>query len=437
MQAIKSKSHLLQLPPASTIPAVVRNERNVSTQDNRISWYARPTTWFWSVIIIGAVIRLYLVLFTQGTSDVELWEENARGVYQLGLVNYYHAEPTANHPPAIFEFESLLCGAAIVTGLPFRILLRLPLAVVDAATMILLMTLLPSNRYRFLIAAAYWLNPLAIILSAYHGNTDCAVAFFLLLCVWWSARNKSQLAGMALGAGLWIKLSVILPIPAMFLFLQGWRKRLIFCLSLGIIAVIGYLPALVQDAAVVYTNVFGYRGLALQTVGGVPVWGPRVLFSFFGSPTTWLANWQTRIEYLSQTDWQIALVLALIFTWLRRSYRTVPGLCGTIAGIYAILYGFSDNWSFQYLAWALPFWFFLGPAFYIPAVLFNSGYIYSLYWFLCGNPWLGGRWNFDEHAYWPTWVMVFRNCSVAFFFVSGCALLSLAVRRGLKFRLVK
>ena len=90
--------------------------------------------------------------------------------------------------------------------------------------------------------------------------------------------------------GLWIKLSVIL-------FLQGWRKRLIFCLSLGIIAVIGYLPALVQDAAVVYTNVFGYRGLALQTVGGVPVWGPRVLFSFFGSPTNWLANWQTRIEY--------------------------------------------------------------------------------------------------------------------------------------------
>jgi len=237
--------------------------------------------------------------------------------------------------------------------------------------------------------------------------------------------------------GLWIKLSVILPIPAMFLFLQGWRKRLIFCLSLGIIAVIGYLPALVQDAAVVYTNVFGYRGLALQTVGGVPVWGPRVLFSFFGSPTNWLANWQTRIEYLSQTDWQIALVLALIFTWLRRSYRTVPGLCGTIAGIYAILYGFSDNWSFQYLAWALPFWFFLGPAFYIPAVLFNSGYIYSLYWFLCGNPWLGGRWNFDEQAYWPTWVMVFRNCSVAFFFVSGCGLLSLAVRRGLKFRLVK
>jgi hypothetical protein len=38
--------------------------------------------------------------------------------------------------------------------------------------------LLPVSRYRFVAAASYWLNPLSITFSAYHGNTDSAVGFF-------------------------------------------------------------------------------------------------------------------------------------------------------------------------------------------------------------------------------------------------------------------
>jgi hypothetical protein len=408
----------------------VQNQPEASTETIQLAWHTRPTTWFWSALAAGAAIRFYFVFFTQGTTDVDLWEENARGVHELGLIGYYHAEPTANHPPAIFEFESFLYATATATGIPFRILLRLPFALVDAGTMLLLLTIVPFHRYRFLITAAYWLTPLAIIFSAYHGNTDSAVAFFLLLCVWWLGRDNAGLAGAALGVGLWIKLSAILPAPAMLLFLQGWKKRLIFGLCLGATALLGYLPGLAQDPAVIYTNVIGYRGLALQTVGGVPVWGPRVLFSLFGSP----GNLSPAFEYFSQISWQIAIALALIFTWLRRSYRTIADLCGTIAGIYAILYGFSDNWSFQYFAWALPFWFFLGAAFYLPAILLSSGYIYSLYWLLCGNGWLLGPWNFNGHPYWPALVMAFRNLSVIFFLLSACLLLLLPLWRSLKFR---
>src|SRR5438093_7765246 len=108
-------------------------------QSSMPRWFERPTVWFWSAIAIGAAIRLYLVLFTEGTSDVELWEENARGVHQLGLISYYHAEPTANHPPLIFEVESLFYEAATMSGIPFRVLLRAPFAIVDAGTMLLLL----------------------------------------------------------------------------------------------------------------------------------------------------------------------------------------------------------------------------------------------------------------------------------------------------------
>ena len=106
---------------------------------------------------------------------------------------------------------------------------------------------------RFLAAACYWLSPAAIILSAYHGNTDSAVAFFLLLCVW-------------------------LFRPALFV-----------------------------------------------------------------------------LDY----SWQIAIVLLLILSWLRRRCRSPLEVCATIAMGYTIVYGFSDRWAFQYFAWSLPFWFFL------------------------------------------------------------------------------
>jgi hypothetical protein len=379
---------------------------------------------------------LYLVVFTQGTTDVDLWEENARGVHQLGLVGYYHAEPTANHPPFIFEVESLLSEAATTTGIPFRILLRAPFAIIDAGTMLLLLIVLPASRYRFLAAAGYWLNPLSIIFSAYHGNTDSAVAFLLLLCVFCLARNQPVIAGLSAGAGLWIKVAGVLAVPALFLFLQGWRKRIIFLASFGLAVLAGYLPALIQDPRAVYAGVFGYRGIALQTVAGIPVWGLRVLFfSLLAPPDQWPATLHLPVEFIVQNSWQIAMMSLLMVAWLRRSYRTVPELCATVAGMYLMIYGFSDNWSFQYFAWALPFWFFLGPYFFIPAILLSTAYIYSLYWFLCGNGWLQGKWDFVGHPYWPPVVIAFRNLAVLFFFLSACLFLIFATRpQPLEFR---
>ena len=68
---------------------------------------------------------------------------------------------------------------------------------------------------------------------------------------------------------------------------------------------------------------------------------------------------------------------------------------------YAILFGFSDYWAFQYFAWGLPFWFFLPRWFFIPAIVLASAYVYFLYAYLCGNLWLLGVWEFDGHPQWP------------------------------------
>ena len=399
-------------------------------------WYSRPGIWFWVIIALGAALRFYLVVFTDGTQDVDIWERHARDVRDHGLIGYYHGDPSANHPPFISEVESCLFAASDATGVPFRIFLRAPFALLDAGTCFLLLLLLGECRWRFVAAAAYWLNPLAIIFSAYHGNTDSAVAFFLVLCVWLLSKDKLLAAAIALGVSLWIKLPTVLALPALLFFIPDWRKRFQFLLVAGVVALATYVPALIQDPAIILKNVFGYRAQILHTTAGVSAWGPRVLlFSIIAPAQDWPARLHAPILFFLANGWLIAVALALAITWLRRSKRSVPELCATIAGIYIVVLTLSDGFSFQYFAWSLPFWFFFPRWFVAPAILLISGYIYFLYWHLCGNPWLLGPWDFNGHPYWPFLVVALRNaayllfCASAIWFLVSTTAQAFRVRR--------
>ncbi|MEP7015951.1 MAG: hypothetical protein ABI925_10965 [Verrucomicrobiota bacterium] len=382
--------------------------------------FTRPGIWFWSAMAIGAALRLYLVVFTQGTRDVELWVEHATNVRDQGLIGYYHVDEGANHPPFISYVEALLLRAADASGIPYRILLRAPFALIDAGTVVLLIALLGANQFRWLLAAGYWLNPLAIIFSAYHGNTDSAIPFFLLLCIWLLSKENTVGGAIAAGAGLWIKLPGILAFPALVLFIPGWRRRFLFLVIAGATAIASYVPALILDAPVVIASVFGYHGGQLHTTGYVSIWGPKVLlFSFIASPEKWPESLHAPVLFFINHSWQLALILAFLLVWMRRDRRSVPEICATIGMLYVVVYGFSDNWAFQYFAWSLPFWFFLSAWFFIPATALGTAYIYSLYWLLCDSPWLEGKWDFIGHPYWPPLVLWFRNFAVLFFFLSA------------------
>jgi hypothetical protein len=399
-------------------------------------WYSRPGIWFWGVIALGAALRFYLVVFTDGTQDVQIWERHARDVREHGLIGYYHGDPSANHPPFISEVESWLFASSDATGVPFRIFLRAPFALLDAATAFLLFSLLGACRWRFAAAGAYWLNPLSIIFSAYHGNTDSAVAFFLVLCIWLLSKDKLLAAAITFGVSLWIKLPAVLAIPALLFFIPDWRKRFQFLLIGGVVALTTYVPALVQDPAIVWKNVFGYRAQILHTTSGVPAGGPRVLlFSIIAAPQGWPEQLHPPVVFLLANGWIIAVALAVVTTWLRRSRRSVPQLCATIAGTYILVLALSDGFSFQYFAWSLPFWFFFPRWFFIPAIVLVSSYIYFLYAYLCGNPWLLGLWDFNGHPYWPFLVVALRNaayllfCAGAIWFLISTTAQAFRVRR--------
>jgi hypothetical protein len=385
---------------------------------------------FWSALVLGAALRICCVLFTNGTSDMEDWEDHAQQVVNRGLIGYYHANSFANHPPFISEVAAWILRVSVATHIPFRILFRTPFALIDAGNAWLLFLLLPQNRWRFFATACYWLSPAAILISAYHGNTDTAMAFFVLLAIWLATKQRVIGSGVTFGASLWIKLPSILTIPAFLILFRRWRLRVLFLLAAVVAAAITYCPAIVQDYKIILTNVFGYRGLVLQTATGVPLWGPSVLlFSTVAPIQAWPEQYLRPTLFVLEHSWSIAIAAIILLAWLRRNRASAQEVCATIGMAYAVLFGFSDYWAFQYFAWALPFWFFLRPWFSVPAVCLTSAYLYSLHWFFSGNPWLLGKWDFLGHPDLPWSILIIRDLSVTFFFVSACLFLIFAFRR--------
>src|SRR5262245_50081887 len=186
----------------------------------------RPGAWFWLALALGAALRIWLVAATDGTFDVAIKAVHGRSVASFGVLGTYARSEIMNHPPLMARTFAALLSLAEQSDVPFRVWLRAPLAALDLATALLLLHLLRASRWRFVAAAAYWLHPLALLLSAYHGNTDSAVACFALLSMAGAVAGRPALAGSALGLGLWVKLPALVAAPGLCLALPpGARGR--------------------------------------------------------------------------------------------------------------------------------------------------------------------------------------------------------------------
>lgn len=410
----------------STFRAWIRNAREL---EGPFAFLRDRGRWFWLLVAAGVVARGFLVIFTSGTYDVEIWESHARAVLANGVVEAYRAVPKLNHPPLACWSVAALLGLSQSTGIPFAILLRAPIATVDMGSAFLLTRLLRESPYRWLAAGLYAIHPVAIVLSAYHGNSDSSIAFFLLLAAICAVRGQAIRTGVAVGASLWIKLPGLLALPALILSFPRWRERIACGVAALVTGVTTYVPMMALDPRLLYQRVFGYRGQFVHTTAWEPIWGPLGLITPLldlggGARSFLLETGRLWFDY----DTFVVLVPVLALAWLRSDERSANGIGKTLAACYAVTYGFSTRWAFQYLAWSVPFWLLAGPVFFAGATLLAGAYLYGLYAWLCGDLLLRGPWDFVGHPYWPLALRSVRNAGVLFFMASTCVDLVRAAR---------
>ncbi len=374
--------------------------------------------WWWPALAAGAAVRVYFVCFTEGSFDVLIKARHGSMISELGLLEYYRSAEVMNHPPLAGSFFAAVARLAEATDLSFRILLRAPTALLDLCIALLLRSAFREHPRREAIFAAYWLSPLAALFSSYHGNTDTAVAAAVLAAVLLAGRGRPLLAGAALGAGVAVKLPTLIAAPAILLALPGWRDRMRVVAALAAVALLGYLPG-AGDPALVFERVVGYAGSGVETARGIPIWGLAYTLSI---EDTGVARW------LQTHNTLVCLAPILLLAWLRRGRSSVAEIGAGVCGAYLLLYGLSSYWAWQYLAWSLPFWFFLGPRFAAPATLIIGAYVYGAYAVFTGSPWLQGPWDTVQHGPWPPILFWLRDASVLLCLLTGLWLLAREIR---------
>jgi hypothetical protein len=381
-------------------------------------------------------LRVYFAACTAGTYDLSIWHRHARAIIDHGIFDYYAMSLgkglTFNHPPLMGTLMVALVKLCDSLKLDFSFVFRFILGATDFLTAALLYGLLRRRRHLKFRVVVYLFAPVTVLLSSYHGNTDCLVALFALASLASLAGGGYALAGFLLGLGISVKYIVVLAGPALFFGIPTWRDKLRFSLFGALAVLAGYGWWLAQHPVIVFKSVFGYRGQMFFSAVGDPLWGNQIFLRpamrFLGIGD---AGAQHLLELLFRHNGAIILVLVLTFTWLRRRRQAVEDIGVTIAGTFCIFYAATNYWAYQYFAWAVPFYFFLDWKRCFLLLLLTSDYIYSFYSYFCGNLVLRGTWNFLGHLFWPASLLLLRDIVVLFFI---CIAIEFIMRAALEYR---
>ena len=376
------------------------------------------------VALTGLALRLWFVFATEGTPDVAYWAGHAQGLDRLGF-GYYRTSWLVNHPPSALLAVHALWRFAEASGVPFRIVLRLPMLLADVASVLLLLRGLGDATLGLKAATAFWLAPLAIVLSSHHGNTDAWLGTFALASVVAMGRGAPLLAGVALGAGAGVKVAILLVLPVLLRGVPETGPRIRFWTGLFAASGVAFLPALLMPDWAGLDRVFGYGGITLRTLSGQWVWGIR---SFDASLAA--IGLGPAAALYDRLHRGIALGAVLAFAALDpRPARDPVALGRRVGASFLIFYGLTNSLSFQYFAWSAPFLALMPAPFRWGLMTLLGAYVWVVYAFVSEDWLLRGGWDFLGHPVWPTAIVALRDASILACLACAIGLLALAMRR--------
>lgn len=345
--------------------------------------------WVILAIIAGTSIKLWLAATTIGTNDLPGFYLIGRQASVFGTVEVYRIFPVFNQPPLV---TSILWILDTFLGLPPRLFLyvfRLTMIFADVGSAFVIWEL--ASRYwvrrRALVTLTLFaLNPVLLMVSGFHGNTDPVFIFFVLLAAYALVVGKSWPASaLCLGLAINIKIVPILVIPAFFFWIPSWRQRFGFLLVLGVVvlAAFGYhfwlaFPDMMK-------KVFSYRS----------IWGTWGLGRIFmprqgGVPAEWYVWFPLVSRYVL-----LGLVFLSALIKARQSFSSGLSeeqrgrfLLEAIGWAFLVFLIVTPGFGVQYLSWLVGPGVFLGLFGLLAYTILASVFLFRVYTFWSGGfPW--------------------------------------------------
>jgi hypothetical protein len=165
------------------------------------------------VAVAGYLLRVVVWLCSEGSNDIRTWNLFAESVVEHGLARTYVLNSYFNHPPLMGLWGAAALKLSELSAVSFDRVFKLPSLIAELATGYLLYGAWrrrgePLTALRAL--ALYAASLCAILISAYHGNTDAIYFCFAFLAADLLERRSPFWSGFALGAAVNVKLIPVL-----------------------------------------------------------------------------------------------------------------------------------------------------------------------------------------------------------------------------------
>jgi hypothetical protein len=289
---------------------------------------------------MGVIARLLLWWNSIGSNDALIWYSHAEAIRDYGIVGTYEQVQAFNHPPLI----GLYMYAALVVAdgdlFTFAHLLKLPALAGEALAMAMLWRFAGCRP-----AAVYALLPAPILVSAFHGNTDCLLAALLLGSALAFDRDRYVLAGLLFGAAMNVKVVPLMLLPIVLLAPLSVRALVRLGGGLAIGAIPFVPPALYAGQAMI-RNMVDY-------IPNPENWGVlSVLNPALDQPNLAGVASPARDWYIENGRYLVllAIIAVAVLARLRRPLPTSAQLAAAIALFLLLAPGF----GVQYVAYAVP-----------------------------------------------------------------------------------
>ena len=298
---------------------------------------------------LGLLLRVVISSFTIGSNDAAHWLSFARHLTEHGLAATYREVALFNHPPLMAGLSVASLGLAGALGARFEVIFKLPGILGEGLVLYLLWrTLRPRGHLgAAAVSAAYSLNPASLLISGYHGNTDCLCAALILLAVVLARERMPALGvGLALAAAINVKLIAVLLIPALAVYCRTAPRGV--ANYLGGLA-LGALPfvAVVPEFGAFYSNAIAYNSM-------VAPWGMGLFYLRTLHTLPWAHSFLAEAVLPAGRYLVISCALATAAYQLYRP-RWSPGQAAALCMSGFLV--FAPGFGIQYIVYPLPVMF--------------------------------------------------------------------------------
>lgn len=301
------------------------------------------------IIILALFLRLALIFLSLNIDNYDLQSYFLIGELTYKKINIYPQIANLHHPyfPAFLYIESFAYLLGKLGGfgkLGTILIIKFIISLFDIGNTYLVYLISKKNLKK---AFLYAINPVSILIFAFHGQFDSIPIFFLLLSIYFLSSLSSLLGCLFLSLAIMIKTW-----PALFIFTFFKRlknkKLILLLLIFPIISILMYRFFFNSKVVEIFKTLISYQGL----------WGIWGLSVFLG---------QIRLR------WQkLATFLFIIFFFIFSLKIKRKNIINEILTLLFFFFTFTTNFSIQYLSWLIPFLTIVKPKYYWFTTIFIS-----------------------------------------------------------------